>query len=103
MRKLIENPTFMTFEEMEEKFIGKWILITNCEYGEFRKFIGGIPVAVADTPFEGQQDGFYDKFRDPKYAPRADEDFDYQPGIFGGFTGELKFTDEVPVPMAVKV
>jgi len=65
MRKLIDNPSYMTFEEMEEKFIGKWILITNCSYTEHNDLIGGIPVAVADTIFEGQEDGFYDRFKDP--------------------------------------
>jgi len=85
MRKLIENPTYMTFEEMEEKYIGKWILITNCNYTEFNDLIGGIPVAVADTIFEGQGDGFYDRFKDPMYSPRAYKDFNYDniPGIFG--------------------
>ena len=25
MRNLIDNPAYMTYEEMEEKFIGKWV------------------------------------------------------------------------------
>ena len=85
MRKLIENPIFMTYEEMEKKFIGKWILITNCTYSEHDDLIGGIPVVVADTIFEGQEDGFYDKFKNPVYSPRAYKDFNYNniPGIFG--------------------
>ena len=102
MRKIIENPTYMTYEDMKKEFDGKWILITNCVYEELGWLLGGIPVAVADTPFEGQRDGFYDKFKDPKYAPRADKDFDYQSGIFGGFTGEIVFKGEIPVPMGVK-
>ena len=77
MRKLLENPSYMTIEEIEEKFAGKWVLATNCVYSEYNQVIGGIPVAVADTVFEGHRDGFYDKFRDPKYAPRTDKDFDY--------------------------
>jgi len=101
MRKLIENPTYMEYENMRKEFDGRWILITNCEYGDFGKFIGGIPVAVADTPFEGQRDGFYNKFKDPKYAPRTDRDFDFQPRIFGSFTGEIKFKGEAPVPVGV--
>jgi len=87
MRKLIENPVYMTFEEMEEKFIGKWVLVANCDYTPYSRLIGGIPVAVADTIFEGQEDGFYDEFKDPKYSPRAYEDFNYDniPGVFGLF------------------
>ena len=87
MRKLIENPTYMTFEEMEEKYLGKWILITNCDYSPYRELLGGIPVAVADSVFEGQSDGFYDRFKEPQYAPRTDRDFDYDsvPGVMGFF------------------
>ncbi|MCL2189334.1 MAG: hypothetical protein FWC16_00320 [Defluviitaleaceae bacterium] len=87
MRKLIDNPSYMTFEEMEERYIGKWILITNCNYNPYQKLLGGIPVAVADSVFEGQSDGFYDKFKEPQYAPRTDRDFDYDsvPGVMGFF------------------
>ena len=87
MRKLIENPTYMTYDEMEAKFIGKWILVANCDYTEYSELIGGVPVAVADSIFEGQEDGFYDEFKNPKYAPRAYKDFDYDnvPGIMGFF------------------
>jgi len=79
MRKLIENPVFMTYASMKEAFHDKWILITNCEYSERDDFIGGVPVAVADDVFEGQGDGFYDEFKDLKYAPRTDLDFSSEP------------------------
>jgi len=90
MRKLIENPTYMTYKEMEQEFFGKWILITNCNFAEYNELLGGVPVAVADTVFEEQRDGFYDGFKDPKYAPRATRNFNYDnmPGIFG-FMGSL--------------
>ena len=96
MRKIIENPKFMTYDEMEKEFDNKWILIANCEYGEFGKFLGGIPVAVADTPFEGQRDGFYNHFKDSKYAPRTDKDFSFYQRPFDMFAGDLIFLDEVP-------
>ncbi|MCL2224124.1 MAG: hypothetical protein FWB96_04045 [Defluviitaleaceae bacterium] len=91
MRKLIEKPIYMTYEEMEKNFVGKWVLIVNCDYTKHSKLVGGTPVAVADTIFEGQEDGFYDKFKNPMYSPRAYEDFNYDniPGIFG-FNGSLE-------------
>ena len=72
---------------MKEKFNGKWILITNCNYTPYRELLGGIPVAVADTIYEGRSDGFYSKFRTPEYAPRTDRDFNYdnQPGLLAFF------------------
>ena len=96
MRKLIENPVYMTYEEMKEEFYGRWILVTNCKYNLYYTLLGGIPVAVADTQFEGQRDGFYDKFRAPEYAPRTDCDFDYDsiPELLG-FYGMLVSNMEV--------
>ena len=87
MRKLIENPVYMAYENMKEEFRGKWILITNCDFTQDQEFIGGIPVAVADTIYEGHKDGFYDKFDAPEYSPRADRDFDYDsiPGLLAFF------------------
>ena len=83
MRKLIEDPVYMTYEDMKTTFYGKWILVTNCKHGPSRQFLGGVPVAVADRIFEGHKDGFYDKFRAPEYAPRINLDFDYDslPGV----------------------
>jgi len=85
MRNLIENPVYMKYSEIEEKFIGRWVLIANCDYTKYSKLVGGVPVAVADTVFEGQEDGFYDKFKDPIYSPRAYEDFNHDniQGVFG--------------------
>jgi len=82
MRKIIENPTYMTYEDMEEKFNGKWVLIANCVYGEFRKFLGGTPVAVSNIPFKEQDNGLYNEFKDPKYAPRIDINFSYESRIY---------------------
>lgn len=76
MRELIENPRYMTYEEMRDAFEGRWVLIVNCNYTEHSKMLGGTPVAVADTVFEGQSDGFYNEFKDPKYAPRNDRFFE---------------------------
>jgi len=78
MRRLIENPVYMTYEEMKREFAGKWVLVTNCTPDAGHAFDGGYPVAVADTQFEGQRDGFYDKFKAPEYAPRAYRDFNYE-------------------------
>ena len=93
MREIIENPTYMRYEDMEKEFDGRWILITRCEYDELDKFIGGIPVAIADKPFQGQSDGFYDEFKASKYSPMTDINFAHPAGIFSFFSGELKLTE----------
>ena len=68
MRKIIETPVYMTIEEIEKQFVGKWVFVANCTDGDGRT-TGGIPVAVADTQFEGYEDGFYDRFLTLEYKP----------------------------------
>ena len=96
MRKILENPIYMTIEEIETIFAGKWVLITNCVYSEYNQVIGGIPVAEADSEFEGQGDGFYDEFKDPKYSPRFSNDMNYDntPG-FVNFFGNVGVAEMV--------
>ena len=92
MRKILKNPTYMTYEEILKKFAGKWVLVTNCVYSEYNQVVGGFPVAEADSAFEGQEDGFYDEYKDPKYSPRMSKDMNYDnvPGILGFYgTPEL--------------
>ena len=92
MRKILKNPAYMTYEEILKKFAGKWVLVTNCVYSEYNQVVGGIPVAEADSAFEGQEDGFYDEYKNPKYSPRMSKDMNYDnvPGILGFYgTPEL--------------
>jgi len=95
----------MKIEEMEKEFTGKWVLVTNCIYSEYDQVIGGIPVAVADSEFEGQRDGFYDEFKDPKYSPRFSNDMNYDntPGFvnFFGTAGNVEMVGENPNPEPV--
>ena len=74
MRELVVNPVYMSYDEMKAKFAGKWILVANCVDSDYGRLIGGVPVAVADSVFEGQEDGFYDRFKGSQYAPRTDKD-----------------------------
>lgn len=95
MRKLIENPIYMNYNEIEERYSGRWVLIANCKYAPGRELLGGIVVAEADSVFKGQADGFYDEFHSPEYAPITDRDFDYDnvPGV-QFFFNTLELEDE---------
>jgi len=95
VRKLLMNPTYMTYDEIIEKFIGKWVLVINCVLSEYNQVLGGTPVAEADSPYEGQEDGFYDEFKDPKYSPRMSKNMNYDdvPG-FVNFFGTAEMVGE---------
>ena len=95
MRKILRNPTYKTIDEIRKIFAGKWVLVTNCELSEYNQVLGGIPVAEADSPFEGQADGFYDEYKDPKYSPRMSKNMNYDdvPG-FVNFFGTAEMVGE---------
>ena len=91
MRIKIENPVYLTANEIEATYDGKWVYIANAQYTPYRGLLGGVPVVVADDIFEGQDDGFYDQFRVDEYAPRTDRDYiPREPMIltFSGFVGD---------------
>ena len=75
MRQKINNPAYMAADEIKALYNGKWVFITNANYTPHMRFLGGIPVVVADQIFEGQADGFYDEFDDQQYSPRTDKDY----------------------------
>ena len=90
MRHRIENPVYMTAEEIEAAYDGKWVFIVRAKHSPHMKFLGGEPVVVADGIFEGQADGFYEEFMAEDYAPRADRDYtELAPELLNAFFGVL--------------
>jgi hypothetical protein len=85
VRQKVDNPVYMSANDIEKEYDGKWVFITNAEYSPHMKFLGGIPVVVADNIFEDQADGFYDEFKDKKYAPRTDMDYTNAPELLNAF------------------
>ena len=90
MRQRIENPSYMTADELESAYDGKWVFVTRAKHTPHLRFLGGVPVAVADNIFEGQSDGFYEEFMTEEYAPRTDMDYtEPAPELLNAFFGVL--------------
>ena len=81
MRQLIENPVYMTYKEMETTFNNKWIYIVKCNMADGNELVGGYPIVVADTPFEGDV-AFYEQFRTNEFTPRCSRDFNVNEQLF---------------------
>jgi hypothetical protein len=76
MRKKINNPVYMTADDIRDSYKGKWILIANAKMTPTMVFTGGVPVVVADGVYEGHEDGFYEEFVDnEKCSPCLDLDY----------------------------
>jgi hypothetical protein len=81
MRQLIENPVYVTIDDMKKTFKGKWIYIVKCDMADGNELIGGFPVVVADTPFEGDV-RFYDQFKGKDFSPRCQRNFNRKEQFF---------------------
>ena len=69
MYEILQNPKRMSIQEIDDSFNGKWVYIVQCEKTEGHKTIAGVPVVVADGPFEGVEEGIYNQFKDDIYRP----------------------------------
>ena len=58
---LLENPKRMTKKEMRKEFADKWIYVADCDFEIGVPMETGVPMLVADTPWEGSEDGIYEK------------------------------------------
>ncbi|MCL1987867.1 MAG: hypothetical protein FWG64_07850 [Firmicutes bacterium] len=73
MYEIIKNPQRMTRDEVFTKFTGKWVFIIHLEGELFQFWESGIPVVVADIPWEGDNEGVYNIFlNDPNITRRTD-------------------------------
>jgi len=95
MRKKIDNASYMTADVIRSSFKGKWVLIAKAEMTPAMELIGGIPVVVADSIYEGHEDGFYKEYVDSdKYSPCLDLDFrDSSLFLANAFFSEVIYAD----------
>jgi len=66
MYMILENPKRMTKKEMRSEFVNKWVYAVDCDFDIGVPMKTGIPMVLADSPWEGSEDGIYEKL-DDKY------------------------------------
>jgi len=64
-----------TFEELQQKFDGKWLYLVNSEFSDENFLLYGIPVIIADSHYEGFDGGIYDEFGGDEFGEVVDLDF----------------------------
>ena len=90
MYQVLENPRMMSGEEIEKTFDGKWVYIVKANITRNGKLIEGMPVVVADIPFEGTENGIYEQYRKPEYNERLEHNLKhYEPFIPSVFSLEF--------------
>ena len=64
MYVVLDNAQMLSNEEINARYDGKWVFLTNCEFTPGSKLICGIPRVIADKQAEGVDDGVYDTYKD---------------------------------------
>ena len=64
MYTLLNNAEMLTIEEVNAKYDGRWVFLTNCEFTPGSKLIRGIPRVISDKQYEGVDNGIYDIYKD---------------------------------------
>jgi hypothetical protein len=64
MYTILDKVELLTFEEIKNKYDGKWVFMTNCEFSLGSKLLRAIPRVIADKQFEGLDKGVYDAYND---------------------------------------
>ena len=81
MYSILEDTEMLTREEINAKYDGKWVFLTNCEFTPGSKLIRGIPRVIADKQYDGVYEGVYTTYKDSeKYGETYGHnllDFDY--------------------------
>ncbi|MCL1998550.1 MAG: hypothetical protein FWG65_07275 [Turicibacter sp.] len=68
MYEILENQPKMTNEEIHEKYEGKWLFVVKERGDQYDSLDDHIPVVVADTAWEGSEEGIYEVYlRDPQW------------------------------------
>jgi len=80
----------MTKEEIDKEFDGKWVYIVKAEINKHGELLRGMPVVVADKPYEGNDDRIYEQYDSKEYVKRCDYNLKrYDPFIPSVFAVEF--------------
>jgi len=73
--------------DIQKKYLGKWVFITNVRFTEYMELIEGIVILTADEAYEDIESGIYEEFRDKsKYGTVFGHDLITYPAMnFGRF------------------
>ena len=90
MYQILEKPMMMPYEDIISTYDGRWVYVVKANITKHGEMIEGMPVVVADSPYEGNENGVYEQYDAPEYSERIDYDLNhYEPFIPSVFSVEL--------------
>ena len=70
--KFVEHTEPLTRLEIKALYDGYWVFIVNARFTETNGFIDGVPVIIGAKPYDGVEDGIYDKYNGFEYDIQCD-------------------------------
>ena len=64
MYMILENPRRMTKDEIRTEFANKWVFVVECDFDIGVPMKTAIPMVIADSAWEGREDGIYAKLKE---------------------------------------
>jgi hypothetical protein len=75
--KLLEHTEPMTEKEIRRLYMGYWVYIVKAKLTETGGLIEGIPVVIGAVPYDGVEDGIYEKYKSDEYVERYGKSLRY--------------------------
>jgi len=66
--KLLDHKEPISEDEIRRLYDGFWVFIVNAKMSETWGVQEGIPVIIGKVPFDGVEDGIYEKYKSDEYA-----------------------------------
>ncbi|MCL2225936.1 MAG: hypothetical protein FWB96_13290 [Defluviitaleaceae bacterium] len=79
--KLLSHTEAISKEEIKSLYDGYWVYIVKAKFTEARGLIEGIPVVIGSVPYDGVDDGIYEKYKTDEYVERVGISLRHGPGF----------------------
>ena len=65
--KLLDHTEPMSEAEIERLYDGYWVFVVKAKMTETMGLVEGIPVIIGVVPYDGVEDGIYEKYKSDEY------------------------------------
>ena len=69
--KLVNHTEPISEEEIERLYTGYWVYVVKSKKAETGRLLEGIPVIIGAVPYDGVEDGIYEKYKTDEYVDRV--------------------------------
>jgi len=91
--ELVTHPNAISKTEIERLYDGYWVYIVNAKTTETGRLLEGVPVIIGSVPYDGVEDGIYEKYKADKYVERMGISLRHNVG----FISSLRLVEDINV------